>query len=116
MILKDSVYTAVSKMKNSYRAYEWILRNKDTIEKTDDDYKRYFSEAQQVFSAVDILLRCFVIEKKIPLDKRGKKIIITEEIDEEIFNTHELCCGILAYNKENPDKQWLTDVDFSCFL
>lgn len=102
-------------MKNSYRAYEWILRNKDTIEKTDDDYKRYFSEAQQVFSAVDILLRCFVIEKKIPLDKRGKKIIITEEIDEEIFNTHELCCGILAYNKENPDKQWLTDVDFSCF-
>lgn len=115
MILKDSVNTAISKMKNSYKAYEWILKNKDSIEKDDDDYKRYFSEAQQVFSAVDILLRCFVIEKKIPINKKGNKVIITERTDEEIFNTHELCCGILAYNKENPDKQWLTDVDFFCF-
>ena len=86
MILKDSVNAAVLKMKDSYKAYEWILKNKDSIEKEDDDYRRYFSEAQKVFSAVDILLRCFVIEKKIPVNKKGKKIIITEGTDEDGFN------------------------------
>lgn len=116
MKLKDSVDTAVLKMESSYKAYEWILKNEDSIKKDDDDYKRHFSEAQQVFSAVDVLLRCFVIEKNIPVYKNGKKFIITEETDEEIFNTYELCCGILLYNKENPDKQWLTSVDFSYFI
>lgn len=114
--LSDSVSTAVSKMINSYKAYEWILKNKDSIEINDDDYKKHFSEAQQIFSAVDILLRCFMIEKNIPVYKNGRKIFITEESDEKIYNTHEFCCGILAYNKENPDKQWLTDVDFSYFI
>ena len=33
MILKDSVNAAVLKMKDSYKAYEWILKNKDSIEK-----------------------------------------------------------------------------------
>ena len=69
-----------------------------------------------MFSAVDILLRCFVIEKKIPVNKKGKKIIITEGTDEEGFTAYEFCCGVLAYNKENPDKQWLTDIDFTCFV
>lgn len=116
MILKDSVNTAVSKMKISYKAYEWILKNKDSIEINDDCYKKHFSEAQQVFSAVDVLLRCFIIEKKIPMYKNSKKVFITEETDEQIFSTHEFCCGILTYNLENPDKQWLTDVDFSYFV
>ena len=116
MRLKDSVNTAVLKIENSYKAYEWILKNEDSIEKDDNDYKRHFSQAQQVFSAVDILLRCFVIEKNIPVYKKNKKIFITEGTDEKVFNTNDLCRGILAYNKENPNKQWLTNVDFSCFI
>lgn len=116
LVLKDSVNTAVLKIENSYKSYEWILRNKDSIEKDDEDYKRHFSEAQQVFSAVDVLLRCFLIEKKIPVYKKSKKIIITESTDEQEFKTAELCSGILTYNKENPDKQWLINVDFSCFM
>lgn len=118
MTLGDSANTAIIKTKSSYKAYEWILKNIDSIEKTDEDYKRHFSEAQQVFSAVDILLRCFVIEKGIEIyDKREKDYItITEEKDNHSFNTNNYCCAILTYNEKNPDNQWLTDVDFSCFV
>lgn len=115
MTLKESIKTAVVKIENSYKGYEWILKNKDSIKKDDDDYKKHFSEAQQVFSAVDILLRCFVIEKHIPVYKNGKIIFISEGSDGVQLKTKEMCCAILAYNKDNPDKQWLTDVDFSYF-
>lgn len=119
MILKESIKTAIQKTKSSYDAYEWILRNQTTVEESSEDYKSNFSTAQQVFSAVDILLRCFVIEKAIPVyrvTKTGfKPIRITEQTDDQEFKTSELCRGILAYNQAFPEKQWLTDVDFSCF-
>lgn len=116
MVLRDSINTASIKMVNSYKAYEWMLKNKETIGEDDDDYKKHFFEAQQIFSVVDILLRCFIIEKHIPIYKEDKKIYITEETDGQICTTNQYCCGILAYNQDNPDKQWLTDVDFSCFV
>lgn len=73
MILKESIESAIMKINNSYKAYEWILKNRESISTDDHDYKKYFSTAQQVFSAVDILLRCFIIEKKIPIIINKKK-------------------------------------------
>lgn len=116
MILGESVNTAIVKMKDSYNAYRWILANKNLAEKEIENYKSYFSEAQQIFSAVDILLRCFIIEKKIPIFRGNKEVFVTEETDNLFVTTTEFCCAILAYNKENPDKQWLKEVDFDYFI
>lgn len=37
LTLKESIKTAVVKIENSYKGYEWILKNKDSIKKDDDD-------------------------------------------------------------------------------
>lgn len=43
-------------------------------------------------------------------------MIVTEEMDNQLINTKELCSAILVYNSENVENMWLKDVDFSCFV
>lgn len=116
MVLKESIDAAIIKMEKSYKSYEWLLRNPTSFKEDYHNYAEHFSDTQDIFSAIDILLRCFIIEKKIPMYAKNKQIIVTEQMDDYKFTTNDFCCGILAYNEKNCDSQWLTDVDFSCFI
>ena len=67
--LQDRIGNAVIKMKDAKEAYDRI----DIFDKESDDYKREYTIFQGVYSAIDILLGCFVEEKSIPVYKIDKE-------------------------------------------
>lgn len=115
--LETRIKNAILKVKKSYEAYSWILAN--DIDNIDSDgYVSHFSTVQELFSAVDILLRCFIIGKRIPVKPRGKKreIIVDETTDDIILETRAMCEAIVKYNRTNANDKYLTEVDFSYFI
>ena len=71
--LNESLNSAIEKMENAKKAYEWLKRNEETSNTQEQTEK--FDIFKEISTVPDILLRCFVIEKGIPLlsDSTWKK-------------------------------------------
>ncbi len=120
MILEESVKNAIIKLQESKKAYDWILQHRDEVNEGTDDYHKKFNVLQQTFSAVDILLRCILIEYHIPFWKKSGNnysacyITATDE-DVKIY-AKDAVCAIAYHNSQNPEDQVLPDVDFSSLI
>lgn len=122
MNLQESLQSALNKMKNAKEAYEWLKRNGDTSDSREQT--RQFDIFKEISTVPDILLRCFVFEKKIPcfeskFDKATKKYEFYE-VDVQNLTTvtyaHKVCSSILYYNALHPSMAYLEDVDFGSFF
>lgn len=122
--LNESLNSAIEKMENAKKAYEWLKRNEETSNTQEQTEK--FDIFKEISTVPDILLRCFVIEKGIPCYQipPGRKDGSTQVHPKEVAiqnleakaYAYNLCRSILYYNAQNPDKTYLQDVDFTSFF
>ncbi len=115
--LSDRIHQAVLAMERAKNHYNNITRSYKSGDKNDDDYLNdYFEIQENCFSAVDVILNCFVEEKKIPVykikDRNFKTCLYGTDL-----TTKELCSSILFYNSQKLiEEQYLRDVDFDCLI
>lgn len=121
MDLKESLNSAIEKMENAKKAYEWLKRNGDTSDT--GEHTRQFDIFKEINTVPDILLRCFALEKGIPCYKtyhgrNGEFDVSSVDVRDLETKTYayNVCSSILYYNSLNPDKSYLEDVDFASFF
>lgn len=115
--LSERIHNAIVKMGDAKKAYNRIIELYSDRDRSNDYYiQNFYAIQSNIYSAIDILLGCFVEEKQIQLWKvskvNGSREI--EPLDGNFKSTKDYCHAILYHNYINPENQYLTDVDFEC--
>lgn len=111
------IETAIIKLRSARDAYYRIVEMCSDNDKKNEFYINNFSTIQEkVYSAVDILLGCFIEEKGITLWKFDNSSKTYVPLIGDHINTSDYCRAILFHNNNNPENQYLTNVDFNSIL